>query len=248
MRRVLIFFCSLLGLFFPLSVTAQEAEQSLPLVFTRDFGFAAGGKIQGTFSLKVPSEGDWVRVTFLVDDQVVFVDDEPPFRYQFSTAEYSVGVHTLSAVGYAADGTPIYSPVIAREFISGEQAWRATRQFLIPLLVAVGILTLLGVKLPVIFGRRKLARPGEYGVAGGAVCPRCQLPYARNLFSPNMIYGKLERCPYCGKWAVVRRATRWELEEAEMRLAQREASPEQVALEEENFLQELEASRYEEEE
>lgn len=247
MKRVLIFCCSLLGLLFPLLATAQEAEQSLPLVFTRDFGFAAGGKIQGTFSLKVPSEGDWVSVAFLIDDQVVFVDDEPPFRYQFSTAEYSVGVHTLSAVGYAADGTPIYSPVIAREFISGEQAWQATRGFLVPLLIAVGVLTLLGVALPVIFGRRMLARSGEYGVAGGAICPRCRLPYARNLFSPNMIIGKLERCPYCGKWAVVRRATRRELEEAETRLAQREAAPDRVALEETNFPQELEASRYEEE-
>ncbi|HOU24591.1 MAG TPA: hypothetical protein PLN42_10125, partial [Anaerolineae bacterium] len=35
------------------------------------------------------------------------------------------------------------------------------------------------------------------------ICLRCGRPFARHLFAPNMITGKLERCPHCGKWAIV---------------------------------------------
>ena len=55
-------------------------------------------------------------------------------------------------------------------------------------------------------------------VAGGAVCPRGKMPYSRHTLSPNIVVGKLERCPHCGKWAIVRRATPTELAEAEERL------------------------------
>lgn len=66
---------------------------------------------------------------------------------------------------------------------------------------------------------RKRGRPriGEYGPAGGAVCSRCELPFGRHVLSPNLLIGKLERCPHCGKWAIVHRATREALEEAEAR-------------------------------
>ena len=40
--------------------------------------------------------------------------------------------------------------------------------------------------------------PGQDGVAGGAICPRCELPYSRKTFSPNLLIGRLERCPHCG--------------------------------------------------
>jgi hypothetical protein len=37
-----------------------------------------------------------------------------------------------------------------------------------------------------------------------------------------MLVGRLERCPHCGKWSMVRRATPQELEAAENRLAEDE--------------------------
>jgi len=43
------------------------------------------------------------------------------------------------------------------------------------------------------------------------------MPYSRHFFSPNMLLGKLERCPHCGKWAIVRAAYGTELREAEQR-------------------------------
>jgi hypothetical protein len=69
--------------------------------------------------------------------------------------------------------------------------------------------------------------PGQYSLAGGAVCPRCELPYSRKTFSPNLLVGKLERCPHCGKIAVVGRASPSALEAAEARLSEQgsEAAP-----------------------
>ena len=61
--------------------------------------------------------------------------------------------------------------------------------------------------------------PGQYSLAGGAVCSRCDLPYSRKTFSPNLLVDKLERCPHCGKIAVVRRASAAALEVAEVRFA-----------------------------
>jgi 8-oxo-dGTP pyrophosphatase MutT (NUDIX family) len=60
---------------------------------------------------------------------------------------------------------------------------------------------------------------GQYSMAGGAVCPRCKLPYSRKTFSPNLLVGKLERCPHCGKLAVVGRASPADLAAAEARLS-----------------------------
>jgi hypothetical protein len=35
------------------------------------------------------------------------------------------------------------------------------------------------------------------------------------MFAPNMFLGKLERCPYCGRWAIVRARSAAELAAAE---------------------------------
>ena len=61
--------------------------------------------------------------------------------------------------------------------------------------------------------------PGVYSFAGGAICPRCTLPYSRKTFSPNLLFGRLDRCPHCGKIAVVRRTSKTALQAAEARLA-----------------------------
>ena len=117
---------------------------------------------------------------------------------------------------------------------------------IVPLLIVVGGATLLGVLAPVLMGRKKNHRPGEYGMAGGAVCPRCTFPYSRRVLSPNMLVGKLERCPHCGKWAVVPRATSAELEAAESRLAQESTGTIETLSEEEKLRRMIDDSRFEE--
>ena len=62
-----------------------------------------------------------------------------------------------------------------------------------------------------------------------------------------MLTGKLDRCPHCGKWSVVRRATPAELsaaEAAELAAAKAEQAETPGLSEEERLRQELEDSRY----
>ncbi len=117
-------------------------------------------------------------------------------------------------------------------------------------------LVLVGIILLIVVGRRLLLLKGEktvgavdgpagYGLAGGAICPRCGQAFARHPLSPNLITGKLSRCPHCGKWSVAPRATPAELAAAEA--AQRAAKEPGTAVlsEEERLRRQIEASKYE---
>lgn len=88
---------------------------------------------------------------------------------------------------------------------------------------------------------------GQYSLAGGAVCPRCSFPYSRKTFSPNLLVGKLERCPHCGKIAVVRRASPVNLDAAEARLAgqSQEDAPQPEESQADSLRRQLDESRFE---
>ncbi len=228
---------------FPVSALAQSEELDLRL--TRDFGYGAGGQIQGKFSLRVGGPDDIDRVDFIVDGEVVYTATEPPFRYQFNTDEYPPGVHTMTAVGYKADGTPVYGPEFVRQFLSADEAKSSTMKIVVPLLIIVGIATLVGALAPVLMMRGKEFKPGKYGAAGGAVCPRCTFPYSRHVLAPNLLVGKVQRCPHCGKWAIVARASQSNLAAAEDRWAREGTSSVEAPSEEEKMRQLLDDSRYE---
>jgi 8-oxo-dGTP pyrophosphatase MutT (NUDIX family) len=157
-------------------------------------------------------------VRFDMDGNVMADVSEAPFRHRFSTSEYPLGQHTLMAIGFTAGGAELRSPARTFDFVSAEASWEAAGRIAIPLAAAVIVLVAVGTLAPALLGRKRTFKPGEYGSAGGAVCPRCELPYSRSFLSPNLLVGKLERCPHCGKWALVRRASREALEEAEARL------------------------------
>jgi len=96
-------------------------------------------------------------------------------------------------------------------------------------------------------GKKGTQRPiGQYGAAGGTVCPRCSFPFSRNVLSPNLLLGKLERCPHCGKWSIRARAAQADLAAAEERLraAQEESTPID-ADPEESLKRALDESRFE---
>ncbi len=201
-------------------VTAQNEIETLVLGFNRDWGYGGfGGEIQGRFSLRVKSPEDIVRVEYYLDGELVYEGTEFPFKWQFNTAEFSEGRHTFSAIGYKADGKEVRADSFDRIFLTAERAWSETGNFVVPVLVIVGIATVLGVLVPMLFNRQKPHVPGVYGMAGGAICPRCTFPYTRHMFAPNMLVEKLERCPHCGKWAIVPQASATALQEAEARLA-----------------------------
>jgi hypothetical protein len=243
MRKTLLIVVLLVAFIFPVSALAQDED--LALRMTRDWGYGAGGQIQGRFSLRVSGPEDVVKVDFIIDGEVVHVVTEAPFRYQFHTDDFSPGVHTMTAIGYKSDGTLVYGPDFTRQFLSADEARSSTMKIIVPILVIVGVATLAGALVPFLMSRGKEFKPGIYGAAGGAICPRCTFPYTRNVFAPNLLIGKLQRCPHCGKWAIVPRASQVELQAAEERWAKDGVSSVTAPSEDEKRRQMIEDSRFE---
>lgn len=202
----------------PLDRSNVQAADELQLTVRRNFGFRAGSRIQGQFTLGVDQATDLDRVQFLIDGQIVGEAAGPPFEFRFHTGDYSLGTHQLAAIGKTRSGTELRTAARSFEFVSAEDSWQAAGKIAVPLVIVLVVMIGAGTLGPVLIGRQRKFVPGVNGAAGGAVCPRCRKPYSRSLLSPRLIVGKLERCPHCGKWAVVRRASASELETAEQLL------------------------------
>jgi hypothetical protein len=223
-RRVSLFvFLITLLAFVP--AMAQEEYPTLTLRLHRDFGYRGGCQIQGRFSMHVDGPDDLTRVQFFIDGHVVGEIEQKPFVFTFSTGEYPLGAHILQAKGYTASGEILSSEQREVEFVSAETGTLAAVKIVLPLLAGIAAVTVLAALVTGSYGRRRGAdHPGEYGIAGGAVCPKCGLPFSRHVLSPNVVVGKLERCPHCTRWSIVRRAKPEALELAETKLAAENAS------------------------
>lgn len=234
---------SLLGLSF---AAAYAQSSALRLSAHRDFGYGLGNRIQGSFTLSVSGPTDIASVTYYIDEQELGRVDSAPFSLGFSTGNYPQGAHTLRAEARTAGGQTLRSDAMQVELLGGAQAWQEVQRILFPLLAVV--FGLIGVQVAISLragkqGEYKNLR-GDYGPAGGAICPRCAKPYARHFSSPNLVVGKLERCPWCGKWAVVPRAPAAVLaaaEAAEEAGAQPTVAPES---DEDRLRRQIEGSRY----
>lgn len=216
----------LLGLL--LLASAMQQADSLQLTLHRNFGFRAGDRIQGQFTLSASGPADLQRVEFQIDGKLVGEATESPFEIRFRTSDYTLGVHQLSATGFTQSGGELRSAELQFEFVSAEAGFQAVGSILVPVAIVIIVVTLAGVLGPTVLGRKRKFELGVYGPAGGAVCPRCGKPYSRSLLSLRLVVGKLERCPHCGKWAVVRRASPEQLQAAEQRM-RTEAEPPSVA-------------------
>lgn len=238
---VIFVFCFVPGL-----VGAQKAQEDLTLALDRNFGYGGFGKIQGRFTLKAKGPADLERVVFFIDGEEMGEVLQAPYHLSFHTGDYQPGEHVFSATGWTGGGETLESNRVAVTILSADQAWKETSRILIPLMVIVGVVTLIGVGAPFLLGRKKEFQVGQYGPAGGAVCPRCELPYSRHVLAPNLLVGKLEKCPHCGKWSIVPAAPDSALEKAEGRYR---ADQTQIDVEkdsEEAYRKLLEESRYQE--
>lgn len=235
-----------------LALTPQAAAQEeggLELRLKRRFGYGGVGEIQGAFTLRVEAPVPLRRVTYYLDGQVMGTAAEVPFEFRFSTGEYETGLHEIWAEGVTQDGLTLRSQTIRVNFLSAEEAWRAGARVMGILLAAVG-----GLSVAAWLITRALARDrgnfvlGRYGLSGGAVCPRCGLPFARPFWALNMLVGKLSRCPHCGKWSIVPRSSQQALQEAEARYRALQAAGEEApAPGETDWRRLLEESRFEQE-
>ena len=233
------------------SVSAQE--EGITLKINKDFGYAWAGDIQGTFSMKVGGPDNLARVEFLIDGDVIGEDMEAPFRLQFNTGNYVLGPHTLSALGYTSDGSELDSNEIQTNFVTSEEGWASAGKFVIPILGVVFGVMLLSFVVPWLMSRGKpkstipLGASRNYGIAGGTICPKCQRPFSRNLLSPNLMIGKLDRCPHCSKWSLVRRASSAQLAAAEAAELEIASDGEQTLTlsDQDRLRRDLDESRYE---
>lgn len=215
MRRArVLFFVGLLGLAVP---AAAQGEGGLEIRFHRDFGYAGGSRIQGAFSLTAEGPEDLLRVDYYLDDTLLGTATSPPFKISFSTGDHALGSHTFVALGTTAAGVELRSTPRTLTFVSAEEGWQVAGKIMFPLLGVILVVMLLWTVVSSIFGRKAVFRLGEYGIAGGAVCPRCGMPFSRRFISPNLMFGKLERCPHCGKVAIVAAASASALRAAEAR-------------------------------
>lgn len=231
---------------------AQEA-QGLKLGLSRDFGYGGfGNDIQGLFSMKIGDEpANLASVDFMIDGEVIFSDTETPFRFQFSTDSYALGEHTLSARGVTTDGQELMSNEIVAEFVPAGEGMAAAGKIIGPVFGLIAVVMLATFVIPVLMVRRKgqslpLGAPRNFGISGGTICPKCKRPFGIHTMAPNMLVGKFDICPHCGKWSVVRSYPRDVLDaavaaELEMGKGQQVVTPES---EEEKLRKELEDSKF----
>ena len=218
MKRTFWFvFLILILLVVPDEGIAQGDTPALNLRLDRNFGYGGFGKIQGRFTLKVSGPENLTKVEFYIDERLMGTIEQFPFEHKFHTGDYEPGARTFSACGYTGDGLALNSNRITKTILSSEEAWMETQQILMPMLIIIGAFTLLGLGVPFLLGRKRDFKMGEYGPAGGAICPRCGLPFSRRVMAPNLLVGKLSHCPHCGKWVVVPRVSAENLKEAESR-------------------------------
>ena len=233
-------------------VMAQEGHR---LLVDRNFGFSAGSQIRGDFTLKISGNQDnLVSVTFLLDGEEMATVSETPFRYRFNTSSYPEGVHELSARLTLKDGSTIALSPRRFEFASSEAEKQAIINIVLPLLAVVLLLTVIGGGIQMLTLRAKPAaryapgEPRDYGVVGGAVCPKCQRPTPIHLWSINLAVGRWDRCENCGQFSLMRRQSLEVLRAAEAAelQAEREALPAKAKSEEEKLRELLDKSRFHE--
>lgn len=181
---------------------AQSAN-ALQLNLRRNFGLGIGANIQGTFSMRVEGPANLTGVTFLIDEQPIATISDPPYQVQFRTDNFAPGPHILRAAGVTNNGQELTSNTLTRNFLTAGESVKATLWILIPILaIALG-----GRWLSNRIARRgRTQSPADIpidGMFGGAICPQCKRPFARHWWGLNIVIGKFDRCPHCGKWSVV---------------------------------------------
>lgn len=226
---------------------AQE-NQTLVLSLSRDFGYSSGtGSIQGTFSMRVSAEIDLLKVVFFIDNLAIGEDTQPPFQFQFNTDNYGLGEHTIHAVGYAVDGKEYASKEIRADFVSSDEGWQTALKIIIPVFGLILGAMLISFALPWILrgGKPKqIILPDHFSILGGAVCPKCKLPFNIPFLKINLVTGSLLPCPYCGKWSIVRRASSAHLQAA-LEAAKIQQNPDISKTQSENSIKkEIDDSRY----
>lgn len=227
---------------------AFAQSTGLTLSLTRDFGYGGfNGDIQGLFSMHVSGPANLTRVEFFIDTNPIGESSKAPFVFQFSTDTYPLGMHSLYAVGYTADGRVLRSETISANFVPASEGTKAALRMVIPLFVIIIGAVLLAVLFSTFLGRKQaMLAPGtpRLYTLGGAICSKCQRPFGLHIYGLNLAVGKLDRCPYCGMWSIVRRASLDDLRSAEQAEMERWKALVGKSSDEEKVKEDLDNSKY----
>jgi hypothetical protein len=242
-----ILILTLASLLATFSIVQAQGEE-LKLGMSRDWGYGGfGNDIQGTFSLKASGPANLARVEFFIDETKIGEVSQAPYNLQFLTDNYPAGLRSLYAVGTTRDGKQLTSNKISAVFLSKADADQKSGTIILPILVLVFGALILSAVVSMVTGRKNknlpAGAPRSYPMGGG-ICKKCGRPFAFQLFSMNMVIGKLVRCPYCGKWGVVRHASIDKLHAAEQAELEREKAQIPEASAEEKLKKELDDSRF----
>lgn len=246
-----------LAVFALVAMPVRAQEEGLSISVSKQFGYNMGSQIQGTFRIRARGPEDLAAVTFLLDGELLGEATAEPFVLTFKTDDYTPGWHEITAVGTTSGGQTLTARTLSFQFVSAEAAGQSMVKLIVPILVLVVIVTLATGVFPMLSRRNKAAAydsasytPGEprnYGMLGGVVCPKCGRPFGMHLWGLNIsLVGKFDRCPHCGKWSLVRRATREALIEAEAAeyAENTAAAPRPVLDAEEKVREQLDDSRF----
>lgn len=236
-----------------LPALAQTPE--LQLSVRKTFGFNNGSQIQGSFRVEASGPANLASVTFTLDGQTLGQANAAPFTFEFNTDSFAPGWHALGANGRTSDGQTLVAAERRYEFLSAAQAQSSVTRLIVPLLAVVGLALVVGLGSQLFIALRggrprstlPLGAPRNYGLMGGAICPKCQRPFPMHWWGLNALPGqKFDRCDHCGKWSLVRWASSQELakaEAAERKYAQPSA-PQHELSPEEKLKRDLDASRF----
>jgi len=230
-------------------VLGQEPQLTLRL--RRDWGYGGFGEIQGNCSLLVNGPQDLERVIFWLDNELMGEVTQAPWRWKFHTSQYVPGVHTLYAIGHTQSGLELRSNEIRVRFLSPAEAGRAVVRVILVLLGGIAAVVALAATMTFLLSRGTKRQPESterrsYGLLGGTVCPKCNRPFPLHWWAPNVgWFTKFDRCPHCGQWSWVKRASTQDLAAAETAQRQRVTPSHPDALtEEERLRRELDESRF----
>jgi hypothetical protein len=257
MRKYLLPYClfAVIILFSGVFPARAQDEPAFRLNIAQVFGYSSGigsGKIdiQGTFTLKASGPEDLARVVFTIDGLSIGEATQAPFSLRFVTDSYPLGAHTIQALGYNSQGRELKSNSITANFVTAGEGWQAGLKIALPMLGIVFGAILIGMVFTLFSARNQrklpLGAPRKYGGSGGTICPNCGRPYALHFLALHFGGNKLDRCPFCGKWKLVKSIPMAELRAAETAELARAQENGQVPSEPEleKLHKELDDSRY----
>ena len=155
----------------------------------------------------------------------------------------------MSAIGYTSDNQVLHSNIVNANFVSASEGTNAAVKMIGPILVVVLAAILLSVGIPAIVTRGKkenlpLGEARNYGLRGGGICPKCHRPFALHFWGVKLGFSKLDRCPYCGKWSIVRAQSSLKLHNAEKAELEWSKADVRETTEEEKLRKDIDNSRY----